>query len=101
MINDSSVALKHHISEGQQYRVGEINVVIEGEYGITQRQVIFNRLGMRPGDLFNTRLMREAEARLKRSQLFADGSAASPGAPPRVTLKTPEPQELENNSRRR
>ena len=93
--------LVYNISEGQQYRVGEINVVIEGEYGITQRQVIFNRLGMRPGDLFNTRLMREAEARLKRSQLFADGSAASPGAPPRVTLKTPEPQELENNSRRR
>ena len=80
----------NNISEGKQYRVGEINVVIDGEYGITQRQVIHNRLGLRPGDLIDTRKLREAEARLRRSNLFADGSAASPGNPPRVVVKPPE-----------
>ena len=93
--------LVYNISEGEQYRVGEINVVIEGEYGITQRQVIFNRLGLRPGDLLDNRLLRAAERRLMGSQLFADGSPASPGAPPRVSVKPLELQELENNARRR
>ena len=74
---------------------------IRDRYGITQRQVIFNRLGLRPGDLLDNRLLRAAERRLMGSQLFADGSPASPGAPPRVSVKPLELQELENNARRR
>lgn len=92
--------LVYNISEGKQYRVGQINVVIDGEYGVTQRQVIHNRLGLRPGDLIDTRKLREAEARLQRSQLFADGSAASPGNPPRVVIKPPELHELTGGTRR-
>jgi outer membrane protein insertion porin family len=84
--------LVYKIEEGEQYRVGNINVVIEGEYGITKRQVILNRLGLRPGDPINTRVMRDAEARLIRSQLFSDGMAAE-GPPPRLVVKPPELEE--------
>ena len=93
--------LVYNIAEGQQYRVGEINVVIEGDYGVTQRQVVHNRLGLRPGDLIDSRLLRDAERRLVGSQLFADGSPSSPGNPPRVVVKTPEVQELERTAQRR
>ncbi len=85
--------LVYRISEGEQYRVGEINVVIDGEYGITKRQVVHNRLGLRSGDLIDTRLLRDAEARLARSQLFTDGVSAQ-GAPPRVVVRPPELEEL-------
>lgn len=88
--------LVYNISEGEQYRVGEINVVIDGEYGVTQRQVVHNRLGLRPGDLIDTRKLRDAEARLQRSQLFADGSPASPGNPPRVVVVPPELEKIGN-----
>ena len=92
--------LVYNISEGKQYRVGEINVVIQGDYGVTRRQVIHNRLGLRPGDLIDSRLIRDAEARLNRSQLFADGSPSSPGEPPRVVIKPSESDDLETAMRR-
>ncbi|MGI9519281.1 MAG: BamA/OMP85 family outer membrane protein [Pirellulaceae bacterium] len=93
--------LVYNISEGEQYRVGKINVVIDGEYGVTRRQVVLNRMGLRPGDLLDTRRLREAEARLVRSQLFADGSPNSPGNPPRVVVKPPELDAIESQNLRR
>lgn len=86
--------LVYQIDEGEQYRVGNINVVIDGEYGITKRQVVLNRMGLRPGDIIDTRLLNDAEARLARSQLFEDG-VSSPGPGPRVVVKPPEIRELE------
>jgi outer membrane protein insertion porin family len=86
--------LVYQIEEGEQYRVGNINVVIDGEYGITKRQVVLNRMGLRPGDIIDTRLLNDAEARLARSQLFEDG-ISSPGPGPRVVVKPPEIRELE------
>lgn len=83
------IDLVYRIEEGEQYRVGNINVVIDGEYGITKRQVVLNRLGLRPGDLIDARLLRDAEARLMRSQLFTDGMS-SPGPGPRVVVRPPE-----------
>ncbi len=91
--------LVYRIEEGKQYRVGNINVVIDGEYGITKRQTVLTRLGLRPGDLIDSRMLREAEARLVRSQLFSDG-VSSPGPAPRVVVKPPELDELTDNLRR-
>ncbi len=93
--------LVYKIEEGKQYRVGRINVVIDGEYGVTQRFTVINRLGLRPGDLIDTRKLRSSEYRLGRSQLFADGSASSPGNPPRVVVRPPELDELEKQNFRR
>ena len=94
------IDLVYNISEGEQYRVGEINIIIDGEYGVTQRQVILNRLGLRPGDLMDTRKIQEAERRIGLSQLFATGSPDSPGAPPRVAVRFPDGQQSEGSSRR-
>ncbi len=93
------IDLVYRIDEGEQYRVGNINVVIDGEYGITKRQVVLNRMGLRPGDLIDARMLREAEARLTRSQLFTDGMS-SPGPGPRVVVRTPELDELMKTKRR-
>lgn len=93
------IDLVYRIDEGEQYRVGNINVVIDGEYGITKRQVVLNRMGLRPGDLIDARLLRDAEARLARSQLFTDGMSSS-GPGPRVVVRTPELDELMETKRR-
>ena len=82
------IDLVYNIEEGKQYRVGEINVVIDGEYGVTKRQVILSRLGLRTGDLIDTRKLRDAEARLGRSRLFTDGSPSAPGPRPRISVNT-------------
>lgn len=95
------IDLVYNIDEGKQYRVGEINIVIDGEYGITRRQVILSRLGLRPGDLIDTRKLRDAEARLGRSRLFADGSPSAPGAPPRVSVRQRESDGMQQGTHRR
>ncbi|HMO91165.1 MAG TPA: POTRA domain-containing protein [Pirellulaceae bacterium] len=84
------IDLVYKISEGEPYRIGKINIVINGDYGVTKRQVVLNRLGLRPGDLIDTRQLRAAEARLHRSQLFTDGTGSSPGPPPKVSVRPPE-----------
>lgn len=92
--------LVYRIKEGSQYRVGNINVVINGEYGITRNQVVLNRLaGLRPGDLIDSRKLREAEIHLTRSQLFVDG-VSTPGQPPSVTVVPPELEKLESTLQR-
>jgi len=92
------VDLVYRIEEGKQYRVGKINVVINGDYGVTKRQVIYNRIGLRPGDLIDSQKLRAAENQLTRSQLFTDGTGSSPGPPPQVVVVPPE---LDDSQRRR
>ena len=43
--------LVYKISEGKQFRVGRINIHIDGDYGITKREVVMNQLSIRPGQL--------------------------------------------------
>lgn len=85
--------LVYRIEEGKRYRIGEINVVINGDYGTTKRKVVLDRLGMQPGDWLDTRKLEAAKGRLARSQLFADGSGGSPGAAPQIAVKPPEFEE--------
>ena len=64
------VDLIYKINEGAQYRVGKIEVAIDGDHGITRKQVVLNRLGLKPGDVIDMRKIRSAERRLAASQLF-------------------------------
>ncbi len=90
------IDLVYRIEEDEQYRVGKINVHIDGNYGVTRRETVLNRLGLlRPGDIIDVREIRNSERRLGSSQIFAGGDPGSPGAPPRIVVKTRELQELE------
>ncbi len=82
----------YKISEGKQYRVGQINVHIAGDYGVTRREVVLNRLGLKPGELIDSRKLRSGERRLASAQIFSSGQG---GPPPKVVVRTPEIKELE------
>jgi outer membrane protein insertion porin family len=86
--------LVYKIDEGNQYRVGRINVHIEGEPGITKWSVIMNRMTLQPGDIIDVRKIRNSERLMKLAQVFADGSPGT-GAPPRIVVKPDEVKELE------
>lgn len=78
----------YRISEGKQYRVGKINVHIEGGNGITRHRTIRDRLSLRPGDIIDTRKLRNDENRLKSTRIFATGQEVG-GKPPRIEVKAP------------
>ncbi|MDG1872443.1 MAG: POTRA domain-containing protein [Mariniblastus sp.] len=89
--------LVYKIDEGKQYRVGNINVHYEGDYGITKREVVLNRLSLRPGGLIDVREIRNSERRLQAAQVFA--VQGTPGAqPPRIVVRPPELQSLERHA---
>ena len=62
--------LVYQIDEGELFRVGKINIHVAGESPNTRRDVILNRLSLRPGDIVDIREVRASERRLKASQLF-------------------------------
>jgi outer membrane protein insertion porin family len=76
-----------NIQEGEQFRVGKINVHVDGEFTHTRQDVILNRLAFTPGDLVNSRKVRTAERLLKHSQLFINNPAL--GTPPRIVIQPP------------
>jgi len=65
------VDLLYNVVEGGRYRVGKINVRIEGDYPHTRLTTVYNRLSLRPGDIMDIRELRASERRLRASQLFA------------------------------
>jgi outer membrane protein insertion porin family len=80
--------LVYRIQEGDVFRVGEINVKIGGEFPHTRQTVVLNRLGLRPGDLMDSRKIKDAERRLKASQLFEVDPQQ--GDPPRIAIRPPD-----------
>ncbi|MEX2176212.1 MAG: POTRA domain-containing protein [Pirellulaceae bacterium] len=86
--------LVYRIQEGEVFRVGEINVNIGGEFPHTRQTTVLNRLGMRPGDIMDTRKIRDAERRLKASQLFEVDPQQ--GDPPRVAVRPPDANSVGN-----
>lgn len=76
------------IQEGQQWRVGNIIVNIDGDHPHTRRSVVMNRLGMAPGDIIDSRQLRDSERRLKHSQLFMNDPVQ--GKVPTITVLPPE-----------
>jgi outer membrane protein insertion porin family len=83
--------LVYNIDEGRPWRVGKVNVHIEGEHPHTRQSVVLNRLSLRPGDLIDIREVRASERRLKASQLFMNDPTQ--GAVPRVNVRPPELQD--------
>jgi outer membrane protein insertion porin family len=80
--------LVYNISEGEQYRVGEITVHIDGENPHTRRSVVLNRLSFAPGDIIDSRQIRDSERRLKYSQLFRNDPQR--GISPKIVVRPPE-----------
>jgi outer membrane protein insertion porin family len=62
--------LIYDVTEGDRYRVGQINVKISGDNPYTRRTVALNRLSIRPGDVVDIRKVRDSERRLRASGLF-------------------------------
>lgn len=85
--------LVYRIEEGEPYRVGKINVHINGANGVTKREVVFNRLSIRPGDLINIREIRNSERRLNSAQIFAGTDPSAGGSPARIVVTPPVAQE--------
>lgn len=70
--------LVYKVTEGKQYRVGNIIVNIDGEHPHTRESVVLNRIDMREGDIIDIRKLRASERRLTSSQLFETGPMARP-----------------------
>ena len=88
--------LVYKVKEGKQYRVGQINVHYEGGNSITKRQVVLNRLTLKPGDLIDVRQIEKSKTKLAGSQIFATGQGgAAEGSGPSIVVKPPELKDLE------
>jgi outer membrane protein insertion porin family len=83
------IDLIYDIREGEQFRVGNITVHIQGDNPHTRRTVVLNRAGnLQPGEIVDIREVRDWERRLKSSQLFANEPQR--GVTPRVAIRPPE-----------
>jgi outer membrane protein insertion porin family len=85
--------LIYNIEEGEQFRVGRINVHIAGEFPHTRESVVRNRLSLTTGDIVDIREVRNSERRLKASQLFENDPAN--GKAPRIVIRPPDLSEAE------
>jgi outer membrane protein insertion porin family len=85
--------LVYSVAEGQQFRVGRINVKIAGEFPHTKERVILDRLSIRPGQIVDIREVRNSERRLKYSQLFIVNPTE--GDPPRIVILPPDLKDAE------
>ncbi len=79
--------LVYNVTEGQRYRVGQINIRIRGDNPHTRHSVVLNRLSLRPGEILDIRKLRDDERRLKSSSLFAADAAQGQG--PRISFSKP------------
>jgi outer membrane protein insertion porin family len=90
--NPGLLDLVFNIREGEQYRVGEIMVEIQGDNPHTRQSVVLNRRGnLQPGDVIDVRAVRDWEMRLSRSQLFAH--EPQQGIKPQIKIVPPEWEE--------
>jgi outer membrane protein insertion porin family len=82
------VDIIYRVKEGQQYRIGDINVTITGDNPHTRHATILNRLSMRPGDIADIREFRSSERRIKASGLF--NVDPTKGDLPRIVFSPPD-----------
>jgi len=83
--------LVYNVKEGGVWRAGRVNVLIEGEHPHTRESVVLDRLSVRPGDILDTRELRNSERRIKASQLFQNDPMT--GQTPQVVVRPPELQD--------
>jgi outer membrane protein insertion porin family len=82
------VDIIYNISEGKRYRVGQVNINIAGDNPHTNHAVILNRMSVRPGDIVNTKKLREDERRIKFASVF--NTDPSKGETPKITFDKPD-----------
>jgi outer membrane protein insertion porin family len=87
------IDVAYRIKEGDVFKVSEINVHIQGEFPHTKQTVVLSRLSLRPGEVIDTREVRNSERRLKASQLFA--GTQNDGEPPRIVVRPPDLNSLD------
>ncbi len=80
--------LVYQIEEGDMFRVGKINIHVAGDSPHTRKDVVLNRLSLRPGDIVDIREVRNSERRLKASELFV--ANPTEGTPPRIVIRPPD-----------
>jgi outer membrane protein insertion porin family len=82
--------LVYEIKEGERWRVGRINVHINGgdTNPHTKEATIVNRISLRPGDIVDTRQLRDSVRRLQFSQLFLVDRAG--GQIPKIVFTPPD-----------
>jgi len=80
--------LVYKIEEGDRYKVGKVNVQIKGDAPRTKVTTVWNRMSLRPGDVVDTRELRDSERRLKFSGLFKNDPAS--GTEPKITFQPPD-----------
>lgn len=85
------IDLVYRVEEGQQYRIGNINVVIKGDNPHTKASTILNRVDMRPGDIADIRKFRDSERRIKLSGLF--NVDPTKGDLPKISFSPPDSTE--------
>jgi outer membrane protein insertion porin family len=83
--------LEYRVSEGEAFRIREVRVEYSGSNSRTKKRVPLNLLSRElvPGELINTRKVREAERRLRDSQLFVYDPKT--GVAPRIEVDEPDP----------
>jgi len=86
----------YRVVEGGRYRVGKINVKIDGDYPHTRLTTVLNRLSLRPGDIVDLRELRASERRLRASQLFAVDPLRN--VYPRISFTRPPGERREDES---
>ena len=83
--------LVYQVTEGNQYRIGDISIQIKGDNPHTRYKTILNRLSMRPGDIADIRQFRSTERRLKASGLY--NTNPEKGEMPKVVFSPPDSEE--------
>ena len=76
--------LVYNIAEGKQYKVGQINIHIAGDDPHTAHATILDRMSLKPGDIVDTRKLRDDERRLKFSSIF--NTDPTKGGPPKIAF---------------
>ena len=92
------VDIVYNIAEGKRYRVGQVNINITGDNGHTNQSVILNRMSVRPGDIVNTKKLREDERRIKFASVF--NTDPSKGDVPKITFSKPDDMKEEGVAKR-
>jgi outer membrane protein insertion porin family len=80
--------LVYNIAEGKQYRVGQININITGDQPHTRHSVILDRMSLKPGDILNTKKLRDDERRFRFASVFNTDPTKN-GGPPKITFSKP------------
>lgn len=93
LMDEPALDMVYDVSEGDQFRVGRINVRIAGEYPHTRETVVLNRLSIKPGDIVDINEVRASERRLKASQLFENNPAE--GKTPKIVIRPPQLDDAE------